>query len=489
MKKIISVNSPTGTNEYKLISAFDSYVVLDSAKKDANGFTIVYVCKADDTSLSYVEGEEWEQAKKNLIAAVKNDGVTWKNVNDSYEAGEMIGHQISLKDNNLQALESNYDESIENDIENQVQSELDIPIINGEAPVEETKEEAPVNNLEDSIANVDMNSPIDIISDGKQLNDGTNEIPTVEPIEGDDIMEEVPGQDINSEEVVAQGDQIVDAIPDAEEQVAISDQPVISEKPVPAVEPVTQEQVVQEIPTSVEQQAVAEQPAIEETAVQPAVPGEIPVETEQVSQIVPEHQVMPEQNVTAEFQAQGVATTEQNVGSGVSTQNVVSAVQPVVEQSDLITDQPSSGSANVMPVLDNPTIGENPSGTIEPTAVTEQNITSEVLTQNVASAVQPVIQNNPQEFQENMNQLVSTIILVNNLYTMIQEQQQRLNEKEQELNEKEQKLNEEQKNVEALKQSLMLAKQQNEQAMAYNQQMNRQVTPQQVQGQVRALQA
>ena len=459
-----------------------------------------------------------------MIAAVKNDGVTWKNVNDSYEAGEMIGHQISLKDNNLQALESNYDESIENDIENQVQSELDIPIINGEAPVEETKEEAPVNNLEDSIANVDMNSPIDIISDGKQLNDGTNEIPTVEPIEGDDIMEEVPGQDINSEEVVAQGDQIVDAIPDAEEQVAISDQPVISEKPVPAVEPVTQEQVVQEIPTSVEQQAVAEQPAIEETAVQsaepvapvqmvqevpasveqqavaeqpaieetavqPAVPGEIPVETEQVSQIVPEHQVMPEQNVTAEFQAQGVATTEQNVGSGVSTQNVVSAVQPVVEQSDLITDQPSSGSANVMPVLDNPTIGENPSGTIEPTAVTEQNITSEVLTQNVASAVQPVIQNNPQEFQENMNQLVSTIILVNNLYTMIQEQQQRLNEKEQELNEKEQKLNEEQKNVEALKQSLMLAKQQNEQAMAYNQQMNRQVTPQQVQGQVRALQA
>ena len=52
MKKMISVQTPSGTAEYKLISAFkkdnESYAILDSGKKDANGLTIVYVCKIEE---------------------------------------------------------------------------------------------------------------------------------------------------------------------------------------------------------------------------------------------------------------------------------------------------------------------------------------------------------------------------------------------------------------------------------------------------------
>ncbi|MBE6161514.1 MAG: hypothetical protein E7158_04765 [Firmicutes bacterium] len=358
MKKIISVNSPTGTNEYELVSAFDSYIVLDSAKKDANGFTIVYVSKDENGTLLYVEGEEWDLAKKNLIAAVKNDGVTWKEVNDSYEAGEMIGHQISLKDDNLQALKDNYvvvpDYDVENlddeenNIEEQAQSELDIPVINGVTPVEEEnnvenqvqneldapvanesdtveeiKEETPVNNLENSIANVDMTSPIDIISqeDANQTEISQEEIPSIEPV----AIENGPE------------DTITDGIPDAQEQVAISERPIIQETPI-------QENIPQEIPEQNlqgEGQPIQMEPEVE---VQAAVPGEIPVETEQVSQIVPEQQVMPEQNIMPEVPVQDAISTEmpiepeqqvmteQTVTPEVPVQNIVSAEANSIDQ-------------------------------------------------------------------------------------------------------------------------------------------------------------
>ena len=50
---MVSVETPSGTADYKLISAFSkddkSYAILDSGKKDANGLTIVYVCTIEES--------------------------------------------------------------------------------------------------------------------------------------------------------------------------------------------------------------------------------------------------------------------------------------------------------------------------------------------------------------------------------------------------------------------------------------------------------
>ena len=89
MLKIVKVKTPEKTYEYKIIAAYKkdetTYVILDSDKKDANGYTVVYVCKVVDNRLESIPTEEWDLAKQALIGAVKNTGVEFVEVPDEFE--------------------------------------------------------------------------------------------------------------------------------------------------------------------------------------------------------------------------------------------------------------------------------------------------------------------------------------------------------------------------------------------------------------------
>lgn len=77
MPNEIKIKKPSGEETYKVLCAFNnegnSYVILDSKLKDANQNTITFVSKVNGTNLEYIDGEEWDRVKKDLISIVKGE--------------------------------------------------------------------------------------------------------------------------------------------------------------------------------------------------------------------------------------------------------------------------------------------------------------------------------------------------------------------------------------------------------------------------------
>ena len=113
MEKNIKITRPAGEDTYKVLCAFkngeNSYVILDSKLKDANGNTITFVCRENGNNLEFIDGDEWNQVKTVLINIVKgNTDIVYVDVKDSYQASDNIGHTIALKDTHISALTNNY---------------------------------------------------------------------------------------------------------------------------------------------------------------------------------------------------------------------------------------------------------------------------------------------------------------------------------------------------------------------------------------------
>ena len=237
MDKTIKITTPSGVNEFKLMTAFKkddtSYVVVDSGKKDVNnGLTIVLVSELLDGKLVEFDDSKWsEKARPALISAVKGEGVEYIAVADEYEASENIGHPISLQDAHIAALTNGYvveaaaqEAPVVENVEVQTVEETpvveeaptveepvaDIPIETTEAPVVEEG-----NSLESSINNVDMTGPIDVAQIAAEAN-------TVEPV--------------------------VDIATPAVEEAPVMEQPEITEAPVIEEAPTIEEQPVMETP-------------------------------------------------------------------------------------------------------------------------------------------------------------------------------------------------------------------------------------------------
>lgn len=79
MMEEITLNKPTGPETYKVICSFRdeesgySYVVLDSNRKDANQNTITYIYRMNGNDFEYIEDDEWNKVKQNLISIVKGE--------------------------------------------------------------------------------------------------------------------------------------------------------------------------------------------------------------------------------------------------------------------------------------------------------------------------------------------------------------------------------------------------------------------------------
>lgn len=248
MEKNIKITRPAGEDTYKVLCAFkngeNSYVILDSKLKDANGNTITFVCKENGNNLEFIDGDEWNQVKTGLINIVKgNTDIVYVDVKDSYQASDNIGHTIALKDTHISALTNNYKlpevVAAEESMKNEITEEL-------KTPVEELQEQD-VTSKQDNLANA-----IDA------ANDPTIQIPVI-----DQNMNAEAQNSLESTVQLENNNEQIDIVPQVEVQ---------QENPSPVPVAPTIENSQEQTPI-VEENKSFEQPAIE-----PNIPVEPVVE-------------------------------------------------------------------------------------------------------------------------------------------------------------------------------------------------------------------
>ena len=248
MEKNIKITRPAGEDTYKVLCAFkngeNSYVILDSKLKDANGNTITFVCRENGNNLEFIDGDEWNQVKTGLINIVKgNTDIVYVDVKDSYQASDNIGHTIALKDTHISALTNNYKlpevVAAEESMKNEITEEL-------KTPVEELQEQD-VTSKQDHLANA-----IDA------ANDPTIQIPVI-----DQNMNAEAQNSLESTVQLENNNEQIDIVPQVEVQ---------QENPNPVPVAPTIENSQEQTPI-VEENKSFEQPAIE-----PNIPVEPVVE-------------------------------------------------------------------------------------------------------------------------------------------------------------------------------------------------------------------
>ena len=248
MEKNIKITRPAGEDTYKVLCAFkngeNSYVILDSKLKDANGNTITFVCRENGNNLEFIDGDEWNQVKTGLINIVKgNTDIVYVDVKDSYQASDNIGHTIALKDTHISALTNNYKlpevVAAEESMKNEITEEL-------KTPVEELQEQD-VTSKQDNLANA-----IDA------ANDPTIQIPVI-----DQNMNAEAQNSLESTVQLENNNEQIDIVPQVEVQ---------QENPNPVPVAPTIENSQEQTPI-VEENKSFEQPAIE-----PNIPVEPVVE-------------------------------------------------------------------------------------------------------------------------------------------------------------------------------------------------------------------
>lgn len=248
MEKNIKITRPAGEDTYKVLCAFkngeNSYVILDSKLKDANGNTITFVCRENGNNLEFIDGDEWNQVKTGLINIVKgNTDIVYVDVKDSYQASDNIGHTIALKDTHISALTNNYKlpevVAAEESMKNEITEEL-------KTPVEELQEQD-VTSKQDNLANA-----IDA------ANDPTIQIPVI-----DQNMNAEAQNSLESTVQLENNNEQIDIVP----QVGVQQE---NPNPVPAAPTIENSQEQAPI---VEENKSFEQPAIE-----PNIPVEPVVE-------------------------------------------------------------------------------------------------------------------------------------------------------------------------------------------------------------------
>lgn len=248
MEKNIKITRPAGEDTYKVLCAFkngeNSYVILDSKLKDANGNTITFVCRENGNNLEFIDGDEWNQVKTGLINIVKgNTDIVYVDVKDSYQASDNIGHTIALKDTHISALTNNYKlpevVAAEESMKNEITEEL-------KTPVEELQEQD-VTSKQDHLANA-----IDA------ANDPTIQIPVI-----DQNMNAEAQNSLESTVQLENNNEQIDIVPQVEVQ---------QENPNPVPASPTIENSQEQAPI-VEENKSFEQPAIE-----PNIPVEPVVE-------------------------------------------------------------------------------------------------------------------------------------------------------------------------------------------------------------------
>lgn len=248
MEKNIKITRPAGEDTYKVLCAFkngeNSYVILDSKLKDANGNTITFVCRENGNNLEFIDGDEWNQVKTVLINIVKgNTDIVYVDVKDSYQASDNIGHTIALKDTHISALTNNYKlpevVAAEESMKNEITEEL-------KTPVEELQEQD-VTSKQDNLANA-----IDA------ANDPTIQIPVI-----DQNMNAEAQNSLESTVQLENNNEQIDIVPQVEVQ---------QENPNPVPASPTIENSQEQAPI-VEENKSFEQPAIE-----PNIPVEPVVE-------------------------------------------------------------------------------------------------------------------------------------------------------------------------------------------------------------------
>ena len=247
MEKNIKITRPAGEDTYKVLCAFkngeNSYVILDSKLKDANGNTITFVCRENGNNLEFIDGDEWNQVKTVLINIVKgNTDIVYVDVKDSYQASDNIGHTIALKDTHISALTNNYKlpevVAAEESMKNEITEEL-------KTPVEELQEQD-VTSKQDNLANA-----IDA------ANDPTIQIPVI-----DQNMNAEAQNSLESTVQLENNNEQIDIVPQVEVQ---------QENPNPVPASPTIENSQEQAPI-VEENKSFEQPAIEPTIpVEPVV--------------------------------------------------------------------------------------------------------------------------------------------------------------------------------------------------------------------------
>ena len=190
MEKNIKISRPSGEDEYKVLCAFkndgNSYIILDSKLKDSNGNTVTFVCRDNNGSLEYIDGDEWKKVTSQLINIVKgNNGIEFVNVNNDYKASENIGHPIALKDAHIIALTNNYkapENTETNELTSEISNELNTNIEEIKEP--EIKQEDNLNNAIDKANETDIQIPAvdeNLNNSNEIVNDNVIAQPTVEP--------------------------------------------------------------------------------------------------------------------------------------------------------------------------------------------------------------------------------------------------------------------------------------------------------------------
>lgn len=232
-EKYIKVNRPSGTEEYKVLHAFEKdgnkYIVIDSKLKDSNQLTITFISKINGSNLEYIEGKEWDDfVKQELIPVVKgiSDSICFK-PQEEYQAGEQFGHPLALKDAHVSALISNYQLPVENKFE-EVQS------------IVEPKENLQVGNQTNEISVIEE-SQVVLQPEVPMEENSNNE--SQEMLLSDSVMAISPEQEMNSispvieqsvEEPVVNDNSLNQAIENANmgsEVFTFVQEPIISEQP------------------------------------------------------------------------------------------------------------------------------------------------------------------------------------------------------------------------------------------------------------------
>lgn len=189
MEKNIKISRPSGEDDYKVLCAFkddgNSYIILDSKLKDSNGNTVTFVCRDNNGSLEYIDGDEWKKVTSQLINIVKgNSGIEFVNVSNEYKASENIGHPIALKDAHILAITNNYKDlanSETNELTNEISNELNTNIEEIKEP--EIKQEDNLNNAIDKANETDIQMPAidgNLNNSNEIVNDNVIMQPTIE---------------------------------------------------------------------------------------------------------------------------------------------------------------------------------------------------------------------------------------------------------------------------------------------------------------------
>lgn len=306
----IKVNKITGeTEEYKVYTAFGlndkNYVVLESKMKDSNGYDIVYISRVVDNSLEVIdyrnseEEVEWKEVKKNLIDIIKNKSEQkYFTPEVEYSGKEFLGQTLSLKEEHLEPLISEYDnylkakEEVAAPVEEiqteevvvETPEEEIVPVEEVIAPVEEVVEapteevvtvEEPVIEETQEVEN-EVSNEIEEVSIGDFVigDENTNEVvePVIEPaIEIVDVKE--PSIDIVSE--ITANNEIDESFAPAIEIVNYEEEkePVINENEITEIgnefvniEPVIEEEIITPIVEDTEEVITPVEEVVEEIA-------------------------------------------------------------------------------------------------------------------------------------------------------------------------------------------------------------------------------